>query len=69
MQVIKSGGITGTLDGGHASVSAEPYVDSNALKDSLDCLAGIAASSQAGAHVCLESGALPAACSALQVPL
>ena len=68
VQVIKSGGITGVLNLGGATVNAEPSIDSNALKDSLDCLAGSAASSQEGAQICLESGALPAACSALQVP-
>ena len=39
----------------------------SAVKDSLDCLAGIAASSQEGGQVCLESEASTAACFALQV--
>ena len=67
MQVVKRGGITGSLSREESPVSAEPSVDYNAVKDSLDCLAGIAASSQEGAHVGIESNALSAACSALQV--
>ncbi len=67
LQVVRSDGITGVLSRAGSQVSAEPSVDSNAVKDSLDCLAGIAASSQEGSVICLESAAIPAACSALQV--
>ena len=67
MQVVKSGGVTGVLSREGSLVDADFSVDSSAVKDSLDCLAGIAASSQEGGQVCLESEASTAACFALQV--
>ena len=69
MQVVKSGGVTGVLSWEGSMVDADFSVDNSAVKDSLDCLACVAASSQEGAQVCLESGASQAACSALQVCL
>ena len=68
-QVVKSDGVTTMLTGPDSQIAAEPSIDSSAVKDSLDTLAGIAVSSQEGHIVCLESSAGPAACSALQVHL
>ena len=68
-QVVKSHGITTILTGPDSQLAAEPLIDSSAVKDSLDTLAGVAVSSQEGHIVCLESSAGPAACSALQVHL
>lgn len=68
-QVVKGDGITTILTGPDSQIAAEPSINSSAVKDSLDTLAGIAVSSQEGRIVCLESSAGPAACSALQVHL
>ena len=68
-QVVKGDGITAMLTGPDSQIAAEPSIDSSAVKDSMDTLAGIAVSSQEGRTVCLESSAGPAACSALQVHL
>ena len=65
--MVKSQGITTVLAGSDSRGAAESSVDSSAVKDSVDTLAGIAASSQEGRMVCLESSAGPAACSTLQV--
>ncbi len=44
-------------------------MDEEAVKDALECLIAVAAASPDGHTICLESGALAAACSALQVGL
>ena len=44
-------------------------MDKEAVKDALECLLAVAAASSDGHTICLESGALASACSALQVGL
>lgn len=44
-------------------------MDEEAVKDALECLLAVAAANPDGHTICLESGALAAACSAIQVGL
>ena len=61
-----SGGISSILWSEGSEAAGDPSMDGSAVKDSLECLAGVAVSSQEGCIICLESAGVPAACSALQ---
>jgi tRNA A37 threonylcarbamoyltransferase TsaD len=43
--------------------------DEEAARDALECIVAVAASSSDGLQICLESGAVEAACTAIQAPL
>ena len=66
-QLVQNGGVAQLLSQRGSYIQAEPAVDSNAVRDSLECLAGIAAASPEGARACLESEATQAASMVLQV--
>ena len=68
-QLVQNGGVAQLLSQRGSYIQAEPAVDSNAVRDSLECLAGIAAASPEGARACLESEATQAASMVLQVLL
>lgn len=63
-QVLRSSGINAILQPG---ASATRTTDIGAVHDALEALAAIASASEEGRLVCLQSGAIAAAATALQV--
>ncbi|BDA43419.1 probable neurochondrin at N-terminal half [Coccomyxa sp. Obi] len=68
IKVVKNGGISQLLNMPGRQIQAQDWrrMDEEAVKDALECLLAVAAASPDGHTICLESGALAAACSALQ---
>ena len=64
LQVLRNSGIDAILNPG---TSANPDTDVGAVHDALEALAAIMSASEEGHLVCLQSGAIGAATSALQV--
>ncbi|CAL8468607.1 g8147 [Coccomyxa elongata] len=68
VKVVNNGGISQLLNMHGRQIQAQDWrrMDEEAVKDALECLLAVAAASPDGHTICLESGALAAACSALQ---
>ena len=64
LQVLRSSGIDAIVNPG---TDANPETDIGAVHDALEALAAITSASEEGHLVCLQSGAIGAAASALQV--
>jgi hypothetical protein len=64
LQVLRNSGIDAILNPG---TSANPDTDVGAVHDALEALAAITSASEEGHLVCLQSGAIGAATSSLQV--
>ncbi|EIE22426.1 hypothetical protein COCSUDRAFT_42735 [Coccomyxa subellipsoidea C-169] len=67
-KVVKIAGVSRLLSLPQASVQEQGWggTDGEAVKDALECLLAVAAASAEGHTVCIESGALAAACTAIQ---
>jgi hypothetical protein len=64
LQVLRSSGVDAILNPG---ASVTPETDVSAVHDALEALTAIACASEEGRLVCLQSGAIAAAATALQV--